>query len=62
MVKEKSFNHRQKMSALGHVVALTAVIVLGYVSFLGLVYLMKGQIVKAAVIASSGKSLKSSPA
>ena len=53
MVKEKSFNHRQKMSALGHVVALTAVIVLGYVSFLGLVYLMKGQIVKAAVIAST---------
>lgn len=53
MSKEMNFNHKQRLTALGHVVALLAAVMLGYVSFLGCVYLMKGQVVKSAVVAST---------
>jgi len=48
-----NFNHRQHLTALGHVVALTAAAALAYVSFLGMVYLSKGQIARSAAIASA---------
>ena len=52
-----NFNHRQKVTALGHVVALMAATVLGYVSFLGLVYLRQGHIVQCAVTAAVAAAL-----
>ncbi|MBR6264480.1 MAG: hypothetical protein IKR05_14875 [Prevotella sp.] len=48
-----TFNHRQKVSALGHVVALVAILFLCYVSFLGMVYMMGGSMVTSAMIASA---------
>ena len=52
-----NFNHQQKISALGHVVALLTATALGYVSFLGLVYLRQGHIVQCAVTAAVAAAL-----
>ncbi len=46
-----TFNHRQRISALGHVVALVAIVFLCYFSFVGMVYLMGGHIVTSALVA-----------
>lgn len=46
-----TFNHRQKISALAHVVALVAIIFLCHVSFIGLVYLWGGNMMLAGVVA-----------
>lgn len=43
------FNHRQRLSALGHILALIAAMLLGYVSFLGLAYMRGGRIVESAL-------------
>ena len=48
-----TFNHRQKVSALGHVVALVAILFLCYISFVGMVYMMGGSMVTSAMIASA---------
>ena len=47
-----SFNYRQRMTAMGHVVAFLATLLLCYVSFMGMVYLLKGHLVKSAVFAA----------
>lgn len=46
-----SFNYRQRMTAMGHVVAFLATMALCYVSFMGLVYLLGGHLVKSAILA-----------
>ena len=46
-----SFNYRQRVTAMGHVVAFLATVLLCYVSFLGMVYLLGGHLVKSAILA-----------
>ena len=45
------FNHKQKVTALGHIVAFVDVVFLCYFAFIGMVYIRGGQIVESAVAA-----------
>ncbi len=47
------FNHKQKLTALGHVIAFLAITFVGYVSFLGLSYLRQGDIVQTAMMVAA---------
>ena len=52
-----TFNHRQRITALAHVVALVGIIFLCYVSFMGLVYLWGGNMMLAGVMAVAEAAL-----
>lgn len=48
-----TINHRIKKTALAQVIAVVAAIFIAYISFMGLVYLSRGQIVTSAVAATA---------